>query len=148
MLSKACLCARPILIYSSKMEGVKLDLENRTAMVIYYPTIEIPMLCAGIVLWFFCCHFAKKRREAEGWPQRPTNTSSVYIIPIYEEDRVEQEDEELMDIYDAYFQPPYRAPPVYCSGNVSPPPPYKLEPPSYPEPPPSYTDPPTYSERP
>eukprot|EP00064_Thunnus_orientalis_P006859 superscaffoldBa00000734_g6878 len=53
-----------------------------------------------------------------------------------------------MGIYEAYFQPPYREPPMYCSRNVSPPPPYRLEPPSYPDPPLSYTDPPPYSEQP
>nr|CBN81255.1 Uncharacterized protein [Dicentrarchus labrax] len=114
-------------------------------MVFFYPTIEIPLLCFGITLWILCCHFAKKHREAEGWPPTPTNSPSVYVIPIYEEER---EDEEVMDIYEAEFQPPHRDPPMYCSRNVGPPPPYRFEPPSYPDQPPSYTDPPAYSENP
>ncbi|XP_029312762.1 extensin-like [Cottoperca gobio] len=115
-------------------------------MVIYYATIELPLMCAGIILWVFCCHFAKKRREAAGRPPRPSNSPSVYVIPIYDEER--EENEEVMDEYEAYFQPPYREPPMYCSGNVPPPPPYRLEPPSYTDPPPSYTDPPPYSDQP
>lgn len=82
------------------------------------------MVCAGIILWVFCCHFAKKRREAEGWPPRPTNFPSVYVIPIYEEEREEEEDdEEVMDVYEAYF---HREPPMYCTRNASPPPPYRV----------------------
>lgn len=79
------------------------------------------MLCFGIVLWIFCCHF-KKRREAERRRLRLTNSPSVYVIPIYEE---EQEDEEVMDIYEACFQPLYTDP-AMSSGNVSPPPPYRV----------------------
>ncbi|XP_041819184.1 ENHANCER OF AG-4 protein 2 [Chelmon rostratus] len=117
-------------------------------MVNFYPMIEIPLLCFGIVLWILCCYFAKKRREAnqeeeeEGRNLRHTDSPSVYIIPVYEE----EQDEEQMDIYEAYFQPPNGNPPMYCSRNLTPPPPYSLEPPSDPDQPPSYTDPPPYSE--
>lgn len=52
----------------------------------------------------------------------PANSPSVYVIPIYEEEQVGEEDEEIMDVYEVYFQPPYREPPMYCSRNVSPPP--------------------------
>ncbi|KAA8581741.1 hypothetical protein FQN60_003322, partial [Etheostoma spectabile] len=88
-----------------------------------WPNTVIPLWCESSVNAKVSTSVAvtSKRREAEGWPQRPANISSVYVIPICEEDR-EEEDEELMDIYDAYFQPP-----VYSSGNVGPPPPYKAE---------------------
>ncbi|XP_040923349.1 proline-rich protein 3-like [Toxotes jaculatrix] len=118
-------------------------------MVIYLIAIQIPFFFIGIVLWILCCHLAKKQRETEDWASS-SSSPSVYIIPIHEE----EEDEEVMDIHAPYFHPPYRDPPVYSSGNVSPPP-YWLEPPSYsdpppsyPEPPPSYTDLPAYSEQP
>ncbi|XP_049916366.1 uncharacterized protein LOC126400010 [Epinephelus moara] len=118
-------------------------------MIIQYIALEIPILCTLIIMWIYCCHFAKKSREAESCPpSRPTYSPSVYVIPLYEEEREEEEDEEVMDTYEAYFQPPYRDPPMYSSGDVSPPPPYRLDPPSYPDLPPSYTDPPPYSEQP
>ncbi|XP_042364522.1 extensin-like [Plectropomus leopardus] len=118
-------------------------------MVIHYIALEIPILCVVIVLWVFCCHFAKKHSEAElSPPPRPAYSPSVYVIPIQEEEREEEEDEEVMAEYEAYFQPRYSDPPMYCSGDVSPPPPYRLEPPTYLDPPPSYTDPPPYSEQP
>lgn len=116
-------------------------------MFLYYPVIEIALMCVGILLWAFCYHFVRKRREAERLSTMPANSPSVYVIPIYEEEQVGEEDEEMMDVYEAYFQPPYREPPMYCSRNVSPPP-YRFEPPSYPDPPPSYSDLQPYSERP
>lgn len=115
-------------------------------MVIYYPTIEIPLLCICIVLWIFCCHVAKKHREAEGWPSGLDHSPSVYIIPMYEEPQEEGDgegEEELMDMYEACFQSSN----IYPPGAARPPPPYTREPPAHPDPPPSYTDPPAYSEQ-
>lgn len=106
-------------------------------MDILHPAIVIPLVCVALALWILCCYLGRKSREAEEWVLRPANSQSVYIIPVYEEER---EDEEAMEIYQACFQPNYRDPPMYCSGNVSPPPPYRFEPPSYQDPPPSYTD--------
>jgi len=37
-------------------------------------------------------------------------------------ERVEEETQEVIYIYEAYFKPPYRDPSVYCSGDVGPPP--------------------------
>ncbi|CAN9508523.1 unnamed protein product [Ophioblennius macclurei] len=118
-------------------------------MVIYYPTIEIPLLCICIVLWIFCCHVAKKRREAEGWSSGLDRSPSVYIIPMYEENQEEEEGEGgVVDMYEAYFQSSNSEPPIYSSRDANPPPPYTLEPPAYPDPPPSYTDPSASSEHP
>lgn len=115
-------------------------------MVIYYPTIEIPALCICVALWIFCCHVAKKQREAEGWPSGADHSPSVYIIPMYEEDQEEEEEDEereVMDVYEAYFRSADD-----FSRAAGPPPPYTPEPQVYPDPPPSYADPPAYSEHP
>ncbi|KAM7381881.1 hypothetical protein PAMA_012640 [Pampus argenteus] len=101
-------------------------------MVIYYPMIEVSILCIiGMMLWIFFCYFEMKHRGQEGCLPRPNNSPSVYVIPIYEEER--EEEEEIMGLY-GYFQPP--------------PPPYRLEPPSCPDPSQPYTNPPPYSEHP
>ena len=81
-------------------------------------------MCFGVLLWILCWHFVKKRREERNSAMRATNSPPVYVIPIYEEER---EDEEVMDIYEARFGPPYRDPPMYSSRNVSPPPPYRVQ---------------------
>lgn len=81
-------------------------------------------MCVALALWILCCYLGRKSREAEDWPLRPEDSQSVYVIPVYEEER---EDEETMEIYQACFQPNYRDPPMYCSGNVSPPPPYRVQ---------------------
>lgn len=83
---------------------------------------RILLLCFGIILLVFCCFAVKQRQEAEGRTLRSSNSPSVYVIPIYEE----EEDEEVMDTYEAYFQDIYRDPPVYSTGNISPPPPYMV----------------------
>lgn len=51
---------------------------------------------------------------------RATGSPSIYVVPVHEE-------EHEVDRCDAYFQPPYRDPPMYSSRNGSPPPPYRVQ---------------------
>ncbi|XP_011602418.1 early nodulin-75-like [Takifugu rubripes] len=109
-------------------------------MSLFYPAVEIPLLCFGVVLWILCYQFVKKKRKSTGnrslsLPEPP----SVYVVPVSEGE------EPQLEPYEAHLQPPHRDPPVYSTIHVSLPPPYKLEPPAYQEP--SYTDPPAYSEQ-
>lgn len=83
---------------------------------------RIPLFCLGITLWILCCQYARKKCEEEDSPLTPGFAPSVYVIPIYEEEREEGED----DSHEAYAYPPYIDPPMYMSRNVSPPPPYRV----------------------
>lgn len=110
-------------------------------MTSFYPAVEIPLLCFGVILWIVCYQFVKKKRKrtvdcSPSLPQPP----SVFVVPVSEEQ------ESQTDPHEAHVQPPDGDPPVYSTIHVSLPPPYKLEPPTYQEP--SYTDPPVYSEQP
>lgn len=102
-----------VISHTSYFTHSSLDL----TLLSFFPLCRIPLLGLVIALWLILCHYTRKQGgEEEAWPPRANNSASVYIIPMHEE-----EDEES-DSCDPNSQTSYNVPPVYGSGNISPPP--------------------------
>lgn len=71
---------------------------------------------------FLCCCLTYNRQPEHFYPSRCNSSPPVFTIPVIEEQQGYEED--IIRIYELYFEPSLTDPPVYSSGDVSPPPPY------------------------